>query len=140
MVVMVSVIDSYVNYLIAVKFSKRFSININKFVGLSHFSFPRTFMIAMAALLLISYLLGGLGVNVSVIQLNLFSLVFLAMVLQGIAVVKFFLEKSQMKKSLKTLTMFIIIYIALFSGMVLVVAILGLIDLSIDLRKINRAV
>lgn len=140
MVVMVSVIASYVNYIIAVKFSKRFSININKFAGMSYFTFPRTFMIAMAALLLISYLLGGLGLNVRVIQLNLFSLVFLAMVLQGIAVIKFFLEKSQMKKSLKTLLMLIIIYIAFFSGMILVVAIVGLIDLSIDLRKINKAI
>ena len=97
-------------------------------------------MIAMAALLLISYLLGGLGINVRVIQLNLFSLVFLAMALQGFAVIKFFLEKSQIKKSLKTLLMFIIIYISFFSGMILVVAMVGLVDLSIDLRKINKAV
>lgn len=140
MVIMVSVISSYVNYFIAIKFSKRFSVNINKFEGLGNFSFPRTFMIAMAALLLISYLFSGLGINVSVIQLNLFTLIFSAMVLQGIAVIKFFLDKSQMKKSMKTLIMFIIIYIALFAGMTLVVAIVGIIDLSIDLRKINRAV
>lgn len=141
MVIMVSVIASYINYLVAEKFSRRFSININKFVKLSHFSFPRTFMIAMAALLLISYLLGVLKVNVGVIQLNLFNLVFLAMALQGFAVIKFFLEKSQMSRSFKALAMFIIIYMTfLYSGMILIVVLAGLVDLAIDLRKINKAV
>lgn len=141
MVVSVSVVASYINYLIAEKFSRRFSININKFVKLSHFSFPRTFMIAMAALLLISYLLSALKINVGVIQLNLFNLVFLAMVLQGFAVIKFFLEKSQMSRSFKTLAMFIVIYMTfLYSGMILIVVLAGLVDLAIDLRRINKAV
>lgn len=140
-IIMVSVIASYINYLVAEKFSRRFSIRINKFIKLSHFSFPRTFMIAMAAMLLISYLLGALKINVRVIQLNLFNLVFLAMALQGFAVIKFFLEKSQLSRSFKRLAMFMIIYMTfLYSGMILMVALAGLVDLAIDLRKINKAV
>lgn len=141
MVVMVSLMASYINYLVAEKFAKRFSININKHVRLSHFTFPKSFMIAMAALLLISYLFAALKINVGVIQLNLFNLVFLAMVLQGFAVIKFFLEKSQMTKSFKTLAMFMVIYMTLiYGGMILMIALAGLVDLSIDLRKLNKAV
>lgn len=140
MVVMISLIASYLNYLVAEKFARRFSININKHVRLSQFTFPRTFMIAMAALLLISYLFALMKFNVGVIQLNLFNLVFLAMVLQGFAVIKFFLEKSQMTKAVKTLAMFMIVYMMLiYGGMILMIALAGLVDLSIDLRKLNKA-
>ncbi len=138
-IITVSVIASYINYLVAERFSRRFSIRINKFVRLSHFSFPRTFMIAMAALLLISYLLGALKLNVRVIQLNLFNIVYLAMILQGFAVIKFFLERSRLSRPLKSLVMFMIIYMT-FSGMVVIVVLAGLLDLAIDLRKLNKAV
>lgn len=141
MVVMISLIASYINYLVAEKFARRFSININKHVKLSYFTFPRTFVIAMAALLLISYLFALMKINVRVIQLNLFNLVFIAMVLQGFAVIKFFLDKSQMTKAVKTLAMFMIVYMMLiYGGMVLIIALAGLVDLSIDLRKLNKAV
>lgn len=140
-VVMVSLLASYINYLVAEKFAKRFSININRHVKLSQFTFPRSFMIAMAAMLLVSYLLAALKINVGIIQLNLFNLVFLAMVLQGFAVIKFFLETSQMTKSLKTLIMFMVIYMTMvYGGMILIIALAGLVDLSIDLRKLNKAV
>ena len=76
MIIFASALASYVNYMIAVKFSKRFSIDIKKHESLSHFSFPRTFIVAMAVLLLISYLLKALKFNSEVIQLNLFYIIF----------------------------------------------------------------
>ncbi len=140
-IITVSICASYINYLVAQRFSRRFSININKFVRISHFSFPRTFMIAMAVLLLISYLLGALKLNVRVIQLNLFNLVYMAMILQGFAVIKFFLERSRLSRSLKAFVMFMIIYMTLLNnGMILIVVLTGLVDLAVDLRKINKAV
>lgn len=141
MVVVISVMAAYINYLVAEKFAKRFKININEHTKLSYFSFPKTFMVAMASMLLISYLLGAFKINVQVIQINLFNLVFLAMVLQGFAVIKFFIGKSKNTKAFKTFIGFMIGYMVIFvPGMILIVALAGLVDISIDLRKINKAV
>lgn len=141
LIIMTSVMAAYINYAIARKFAGRFSIIIKKPKGLSHFSFPKTFMAAMATLLLISYLFGALKFNVSVIQLNLFYIIFIAMILQGVAVIKFFMEKRQIIKAFQILIFVMIFYMSAFlAGLTQIIAVIGLIDLAIDLRKINKAV
>lgn len=141
MVVVISIMAAFINYLVAEKFAKRFKINIDEHTKLSYFSFPKTFMVAMASMLLISFLLGAFKINVQVIQINLFNLVFLAMVLQGFAVIKFFIGKSKNNKTFKTFIGFMVGYFVIFiPGMILIVALAGLVDISIDLRKINKAV
>ena len=132
-----SVVTSYINYIVASKFTRRFSINIKEHEGISHFSFPRSFMIAMAGLLLLSFLLRLSNINIEIIQLNLFIIVFMAMLLQGIAVLKFFIDKSGMSKFVKTIVLaMIVLMIINFS---VIYAIIGLVDLTVNLRKLNRA-
>lgn len=135
-----SVITSYINYMVAFKFAKRFSITIRNHEGIAYFSFPRTFMVAMAVMMLLSYLLGVLNINTGIIQANLFMIIFIAMFLQGFAVIKFFVIKSQMSIGFKRLSIFVILYMSLFaySGFAMIIALLGLVDLAIDLRKINN--
>lgn len=136
--IVASVTTSYINYLVAGKFARRFSININHHEGISYFSFPRNFMIAMAVLLLLSFLLNIININVSVIQLNLFMIVFMAMLLQGFAVLKFYVDKSGLGKFVRTIMIIMIVFMSMnFS---IFYALLGLIDLTVNLRKINRAV
>ncbi len=136
--IVASVTTSYINYLVAGKFARRFKINVKEHEGISHFSFPRNFMIAMAGLLLLSFLLNIIKINVSVIQLNLFMIVFMAMLLQGFAVLKFFVDKSGSGKFVRTLLLIMIVFMSMnFS---IFYALLGLIDLTVNLRKINRAV
>lgn len=137
-IVVASVTTSYINYMIASKFARRFSIKVKQHEGIGYFSFPRNFMISMAGLLLLSFLLNLLNINVGIIQLNLFIIVFIAMVLQGFAVFKFFIDKSSMSKFAKTLVMIVIVLMSInFS---VIYAIVGLVDLTVNLRKINRAV
>lgn len=136
--IVASVTTSYINYFIASKFARRFSINIKQHEGIGYFSFPRNFMIAMAGLLLVSYLLGRLNINVGIIQLNLFMIVFMAMLLQGFAVLKFFIDRSNLGKFVRTLMMVMIILMTVNFSMLY--ALLGLVDLTVNLRKINRAV
>ncbi|MDW5300256.1 MAG: DUF2232 domain-containing protein, partial [Sedimentibacter sp.] len=124
-----------INYLVASKFAKRFSIDIKQHEGLSYFSFPKTFMIAMAGLLLLSFLLSILKINVGAIQLNLFMIVFVAMFFQGFAVLKFYLEKSNMSKAFRTIVLVIVLFMS--AGLSQVLAVIGLIDLAIDLRKLR---
>ena len=133
-----SVITSYINYLVASKFAVRFSINVKQHEGIGYFSFPRNFMISMAGLLLLSFLLGLLNINVEIIQLNLFIIVFIAMLLQGVAVLKFLIDKSKMSKFARSLIFVIIILMSISFSVIY--AIIGLVDLTINLRKINRAV
>ena len=136
--IVASVATSYINYIIASKFSRRFSLNIKQHEGIGHFSFPRNFMIAMAGLLLLSFLLSALDINVEIIQLNLFIIVFVAMILQGFAVLKFFIDRSNFGKVIKTILLVMVVYMSIYFSPIY--AIVGLIDLTINLRRINKAV
>lgn len=142
MLIITSVIMSYINYLVASKFANRFKIKIKDHEGLGYFSFPKTFMVAMAVMLLISYLMGALKINVNAIQLNLFLIMLAAMYLQGIAVIKMYLIKRQLSKNLQNLMMGMVVVMSLFvfGGAMIVIALLGLVDLTVDLRKLNRIV
>lgn len=133
--VVASVMTSYINYLVASKFAKRFSISIRQHEGLSYFSFPRTFMAAMAALLILSFVLNLFNINVSLIQVNLFMIVFAAMFFQGFAVLKFFLIRSSINKTLRTIILAMVLLMS--GGFAQMLAIVGLVDLAIDLRKIK---
>jgi len=94
-------------------------------------------MIAMAGLLLLSYLLGLLNINIEIIQLNLFIIVFMAMLLQGIAVIKFYIDKRGFGKFVRTVIMIVIVYMIInFS---VIYALIGLVDLTVNIRKLNRA-
>lgn len=135
--IVASVITSYVNYFVASRFARRFSLNVRQHEGIGYFSFPRNFMIAMAGLLLLSFLLSSLNIDIGIIQLNLFTIVFMAMLLQGFAVLKFFIDKSKMGKVVRVVMLLMVVMMSLqFS---VFYAILGLIDLTVNLRKIKRA-
>lgn len=137
-----SVATAYVNYIVAFKFAKRFSISIRQHEGIAYFSFPKTFMVAMAAMMLLSFLLGALNINAGIIQANLFMILFAAMFLQGFGVAKFFISRSQMSMGFKRISLFLILFMAFFtnSGLAQVIAVVGLADLAIDIRKINKAI
>ena len=136
--IVASVATSYINYMVASKFSRRFSLNIKQHEGIGHFSFPRNFIIAMAGLLLLSFLLSALDINVEIIQLNLFIIVFVAMILQGFAVLKFFIDRSNFGKVIKTILLVMVVYMSIYFSPIY--AIVGLVDLTINLRRINKAV
>jgi uncharacterized protein YybS (DUF2232 family) len=133
--IVASVMTSYINYVVASKFAKRFSIKIRQHEGLSYFSFPKTFMAAMAALLILSFVLNLFKINVSLIQVNLFMVVFAAMFFQGFAVLKFFLIRSNINKTLRTIILAMVLLLS--GGFAQMLAIVGLVDLAIDLRKIK---
>jgi uncharacterized protein YybS (DUF2232 family) len=136
--IVASVTTSYINYIVASKFAKRFSINVKQHEGIGYFTFPKNFMIAMAGLLLLSFLLNALNINVGIIQLNLFTIIFMAMMLQGFAVLKFFVDKSGLGKFVRTIILVMIVLMSLNFSFIYVI--IGLVDLTINLRKINRAV
>jgi uncharacterized protein YybS (DUF2232 family) len=130
-----AVVMSTFNYIVASKLAKRFSINIRQHEGLNYFSFPRTFIVAMAAMLLISYFLNIFDINASIIQLNLFMLCYIAMAVQGVCVLGFYLTKAEIKRILRGL---ILIFAFFTPMMVQILAVVGMLDLGLDLRKIRK--
>lgn len=137
MLISSSVLMSAINYFAVSKFAKRFSIDIRHHEGLSNFSFPNTFILAMAGLLLLSFLLSVFKVNVVVIQMNLFMICYMAMFVQGFAVTKFYLIKWNINKVGRTL---ILISIVLMAGFAQALALVGIIDLVFDIRKIKHKI
>ena len=137
MLISSSVLMSAINYFAVSKFAKRFKIEIRKHEGMSYFSFPNTFIIAMAGLLLLSFLLSVFKINVLVIQMNLFMICYMAMFVQGFANVKFFLTKLNISKVGRTL---ILISIILIAGFAQALALVGIVDLIFDLRKIRHKI
>lgn len=137
MLISSSVLMSAINYFAVSKFSKRFKIEIRKHEGLGFFSFPNTFIIAMAGLLLLSFLLSVFKINVLVIQMNLFMICYMAMFVQGLANVKFFLTKLNISKLGRTL---ILISVILIAGFAQALALVGIVDLVFDLRKIRHKI
>lgn len=137
MLISSSVLMSAINYFAASKFAKRFSADIRQHEGMSYFSFPKTFILGMAALSLLSFLLGVFKVNVNAIQLNLFMICYMAMFVQGFAVAKFYLNKWNISKLARTL---ILISIVLMPGFAQTLALVGIVDLVVDLRKIRNKI
>ncbi|MDF2616274.1 MAG: hypothetical protein K0Q47_929 [Sedimentibacter sp.] len=89
----------------------------------------------MAALLILSFVLNLFKINVSLIQVNLFMVVFAAMFFQGFAVLKFFLIRSNINKTLRTIILAMVLFMS--GGFAQMLAVIGLVDLAIDLRKIK---
>lgn len=130
-----AILLSYMNYFVVSKFAKRFSINIRQNTNFAYFSFPRTFIIAMSALLILSIFLKYLNMNFIAIQLNILMISIMAMFVQGLAVMKFFLMKFKINKILGILLILIVIINPVISQSVMVI---GVIDLILDIRKLNK--
>lgn len=135
LIIILSIIMSAINYFIVSKFAGRFSVEIRQPVSISYFSFPRTFIVAMAVLLLISYLLSFFNANVHVIQLNIFMISYIAMILQGFAVLKFFVIKLNISRVFKTI---ILLFAILNAYLVQILAVVGIADLILNFRKIGH--
>lgn len=131
------IIISYINYAGTCKIAKRFKIYLREITGFAFFTFPQSFAIAMAGLLITSFLLKYLNLNVQLIQYNILALCFMAVLVQGFAVLQFYLMKWNISKPLRV----VINIFAVFSpGISQLLTFAGLIDLIIDLRKIRNKV
>ena len=96
----------------------------------------------MAVMLLVSYLMSILKINVNAIQLNLFLIMVAAMYLQGVAVIKMYLINRNVTKNAQNVVIGVVVVMSMFvfAGAMIMIALLGLVDLTIDLRKLNKIV
>ncbi|MDF2677353.1 MAG: conserved rane protein of unknown function [Bacillota bacterium] len=129
------VVISFINYAATCKIAKRFKIYLREITNFASFSFPQSFAIAMAALLITSFLLKYLNLNVQAIQLNIIMICYMAILVQGFAVLQFYLLKWNISKTLRIV---IIVFVVFNPAISQVLTILGLIDLILDLRKLRN--
>lgn len=131
-----STIIAYINYYISTRLaskSGKMDIEVPKF---STLSFPRNTITGLGTILLISYILKYIG-NFNYIQLidNLFILIYVVFLLQGLSFVVFLINKMKFGKFLKTLFITLIVLSSFFN---IVLFSVGIIDIVFNLRKIRR--
>lgn len=127
---------SYLNYLLTGVILRLMGIGILPMPRLYKFSVPNNFALGMIVMFAGLYIGKGLdGKYFDTILLNLVVLVGLAFILQGIAVIDFFLLKVKFNRLLRGL---LIVFTIVMAPVLTFVSLLGGVDMILDLRKIRR--
>ena len=122
------------NYFISTIILKRLGMDTKQAKTFSEFSLPGNILFGTTFILVLTYFSGKLNIVDSealfVNVLNVFTYVFLV---QGVAVLFFFLEKRKLGKGIKILSVFLIFIL----GIILPVAMFGWLDSAFDFRKLR---
>lgn len=137
MLIAMSVMVAALNYFIASWAGVKLAPGFRQLKKMQYMSFPRSFIMAMAALLVVSYGLKLFNANYSVVQLNILSLCYMGMFVQGLAVTKFFLTKWKLPVAGRAV---IIAVVLLLPPLGQALAVIGMIDMVFDLRKLKGSV
>lgn len=127
---------SYLNYVLAVFLLRILGIGILSMPWLHKFSVPNNFALGALVMFLGAFLMRGLDASYyEAISINLIVLIGLVFILQGMAVVDFFLIKWKQNKFIRFFT---IILSVLIAPILTMVTLIGGVDLVFDFRKIRR--
>lgn len=126
---------SYINYVVAQRFAQRFKIELRQLKDFAYFSLPRYFMIGTGVFLLLSYILNSLKIpNMQIIMTNIVVIAQYALLIQGMALAKFYM----IQKGIKGFIRFIIFIFIIFNPILTnIMVILAVADLLFDFRKLR---
>lgn len=127
---------SYLNYIISVYLLRIFGIGVISMPWLHKFAAPNNFALGALVMFLGAFLMRGFDPKYyETISINLIVLIGLVFILQGLAVLDFFLIKWRQNKFIR----FFIIGLSIFISPILTfISLVGGIDLVFDFRKIKR--
>ncbi len=135
MLMTISLLMAYINYIVAQKLALRFKVAITPLKDLAFFHLPRNFMIGIAFLMILSYVFSRLQLyNIDVVLINIVMLGRIALILQGLALTKFYMIKYRINNFLRVLVFILIIFNSIVAN---VVTMLALADLLLDFRKLR---
>lgn len=135
MLMTLSLLMSVVNYFVAQRVASRFKIAIIPLRDLSMFYLPKNFIFGIGFLMILAYILSMMKfANMEIILINIVMIGRIALIVQGLALTKFYLIKNNVNNFLRVIVFFVIIFIPLFSN---IVTMLAVIDLIIDFRKLR---
>jgi uncharacterized protein YybS (DUF2232 family) len=126
---------AYINYVVAQKIAMRFKIELKQLKDLVFFTLPRYFMIGTGLFLMLSYILSSFDFpNIHIIMSNIVVIAQLALLLQGIALAKFYMILKRVRGFLRFVIILFIIFNPLLVGVLITLAIA---DLLFDFRKLR---
>lgn len=127
---------SYLNYIISVFLLRILGIGVLAMPWLHKFSAPNNFALGALVMFLGAFLMRGIDPKYyETISINLIVLIGLVFILQGMAVVDFYLIKWKQNKFVRFLTIGLSIFL---SPVLTIISLIGGIDLVFDFRKIRR--
>jgi uncharacterized protein YybS (DUF2232 family) len=131
-----SLLVSYINYIITVWLLRKLSIGIIQMPWLHKFTVPNNFALGVLVMFIGVFISRGLdGTYFDTIFLNLLVLIGVVFILQGLAVISFFLIKWKMNAFTRGLVVFLAIA---FSPVLTAVSLVGGLDTVFDFRKLRR--
>lgn len=126
---------AYINYMVAQKLALRFKIELKQLRDIAFFSLPRNFMMGIAFLLILSYILGKFNFpNMEIITTNIIVIVQFSLLLQGLALAKFYMVLRRVNNFLRIVIFIFIIFNPIIMGIMITLAIA---DLLFDFRKLR---
>jgi len=134
----VAITQTYIYLIISRLVLSRIGYGVVEAKTFSYFRLPNSFVGGTLIIILMTFLMKYFNLmDVSVLTSNLLYLGMMLMIIQGIAVLSFLLEKKGIGNTLRR----VIIGIAFYMGFLHTILIMvGMIDLMIDLRKLDRKV
>ncbi len=135
MLMTLSALMSVINYFVAQKVALRFKIVIRPLKDLSMFYLPRNFIFGIGFLMILTYVLFTMNfANMDIILINISMIGRIALIVQGLALIKFYLIKYNINNFLRVIIFMFIIFMPVLSN---IVTMLAVIDLIIDFRKLR---
>lgn len=135
-ILMVSVVISYINYLLSGIILGKFGIRIVNLPKLSHIRLPSNVIVGSLLMFLVTYISGQMGFGYyKAVFVNIAALIAMGLFVQGFSTVSYLLNKFKFNILLKG-----IIYIMIFlnGAFTSLVSIVGLADLVFDFRKLRK--
>lgn len=135
MLMTISALMSVINYFVAQKVALRFKIVIRPLKDLSMFYLPRNFIFGIGFLMILTYILFTMNfANMDIILINISMIGRIALIVQGLALIKFYFIKYNVNNFLRVIIFMFIIFTPILSN---IVTMLAVIDLIIDFRKLR---
>lgn len=128
---------AYINYVLSVQVLKRIGYKVESLKPFKEFSLPKTILMG-------TLIIGGLtmlmrnvqGIDYTTLAANVLVIFQFIYLLQGLAVVSYFISKSHLGKVFKIM---IFVFLILNQMALTLIAILGFVDIVADFRKINTS-
>jgi len=130
-----SIASACINYIVVGIILKRMGFKFKQLGKFSGFSLPRNIMMGLLVIITLSYGASRLNiVNGETLFLNVFYLFQVAFLLQGLAVIVFFMEKFGLPKIFRAMVCILFMFLPTFSIMAVI---MGIADSIINIRRFD---
>ena len=129
---------AYINYVLAQKLAVRFKIELKQLRDIAYFSLPKHFMLSIGVFLIVFFLLGRFNFpNIDIIIANIITIVQLALMLQGLAIAKYFMIYLRINGFFRVIVFLLIIF---NPAIMFITSGIAVLDLIFDFRKLRTRI